>query len=303
MRYLTVDKNLIESRYFILACYVLFFILTFLIFFYLSFPSESFKQRIIYEVETRIPFDLNIKDLNIRPILNLKFHDVELYRSKSLYLSIDDLSVSPSLFYLILKKVVLPFKAHLYGGDAKGRLIYSSETGQLIAANGDIRGINIKGIPMISTVLRDGNFSIQGVVAGNFSVEFVPQPRGQVVLEAKNLSVKNLRLIEGLPLPDFGRLESSFKGHIENGMTKVEELRLKGSGIDLTIFGTMPLLWKISKQGAIDLDLRFRTSKGGRGMSSFLSAFLSPESDGSFRGKIVGTFGNPRLVKETIGAR
>lgn len=303
MRYLTLDKDLLESKYFIPACYVLFFILTFLVFLYLSFPSESFKQRIIYEVEARTPFDLNIKSLNIYPIFSFKFQDVKLSRAKSLYLSIDDLSVSPSLFYLILKKVSLPFKAHLYGGEAKGRLIYSSKTGQLIKASGTISGINLKGVPAVSIALRDANSSIQGIVEGNFSIEFDPQPKGQVVLDAKDLSVKNIRLIEGLTLPDFGRLESSFRSHIENGMTKVDEWKLKGNGIDLTLFGTIPLLWKISNQGAIDLDMRLRTNRGSRGVLGFLSAFLLPESDGSLRGKIVGTFSSPRLVKGTIGAR
>ncbi len=303
MKYLTVDKSVTESRYFVPACYMLFFILAFLVFLYLSLPSESFRQRIIYEVQTRTPFDIDVKGLSIYPIFTLKFHDVKLYRTKALYLSIDDLNVSPSLFYLLLKKIALPFRAHLYGGNAKGELVYNSKTGQLIKANGTLEGINLKGIPTISIALGDVNSSIQGVIRGDFSIEFDPQPKGHVVLEAKDLSVKNVRLIQGLPLPDFGRLESDFKSHIENGVTKVEELRFKGNDIDLRLFGTMPLLWEISRQGVIDLDLRIRTGGGNKGKLSFLSAFLSPESDGSLRGKIVGTFGSPRLVKETIGAR
>lgn len=303
MKYLTVDKSVTESRYFVPACYTLFFILAFLLFLYLSLPSESFKQRIIYEVETRTPFNMDVKSLSIYPIFTLKFHDVKLYRAKALYLNIDDLDVSPSLFYLFLKKIALPFKAHLYGGKAKGKLVYSSKTGQLIKANGTLEGINLKGIPAVSIALRDVNSSIQGVVEGDFSIELDPQPMGQVVLQVKDLSVKNARLIEGLPLPDFGRLESNFKGHIENGVMKVEELKFKGSGIDLRLFGTMPLLWEISRQGVIDLDLRLRTGGGNKGKLGFLSAFLSPQSDGSLGGKLVGTIGNPRLVKDTIGAR
>lgn len=297
MRFLTVDKSLVESKYFVLACYALFFILAFLVFLYLSIPSEGFKQRIIYEVEARTPFDVDIKSLSIYPIFSLRFHDVKLYRARKLYLNIDDLDVSPSLFYLLLKKITLPFKAHLYGGEARGKLVCSSKTGQLIKANGTIEGISLKGIPAVSVALGDANSSIQGVGGGDFSVEFDPQLKGQVILEVKELSLKNVRLIEGLPLPDFGRLESNFKGRIENGVTRVEEMRFKGSGIDITLFGTMPPLWEISKQGAIDLDIRLRTDGGGRGRLGFLSSFLSPQSDGSLKGKIAGTLGSPRLEK------
>jgi type II secretion system protein N len=303
MKYLIVDKGVIESKYFVPACYALFFILGFLVFFYHSFPSESFKRRIIYEVETRTPFDIDIRSLSIYPIFSLKLHDVKLYRAKALYLNVDDLDVSPSLFYLLLKKITLPFRAHLYGGNAKGKLVYSSTTRQLIKANGTIEGINVKGIPAISIALGDENSSIQGVVEGFFSVEFGPQPKGQIALETKDLTVKNVRLIGGLPLPDFGRLESNFKSHIENGATKVEELKFQGNGFDLTLFGTMPLLWEISRLGAIDLDLRLRTEGVGKRKLGFLSAFLSPQSDGSLKGKITGTFGSPRLIKEVVGVK
>jgi type II secretion system protein N len=303
MRYLNIDKSVIESRYFVPACYALFFILAFLVFLYLSLPSESIKQRIIHEIETRTPFDADIKSLSIYPIFNLKFHEVRLYRAKALYLSIDDINVSPSLFYLLLKKITLPFKANLHGGEAKGRLVYSSKTGQLMKANGTVKGINVKGIPAVSIALGDPHSSIQGVIGGDFSVEFYPQPKGALVLEAKDLSIKNARLIEGMPLPDFGRLQCNLKSHIENGVTKVEELNFKGSDIDLTLVGTIPLLWEISKQGAIDLDVRLRTVGVGKGRLSFLSAFLSPQSDGSLGGKLVGTVGSPRLVKEAIRVR
>ena len=303
MKYLTVDKSVIESRYFVSACYALFFILAFLVFLYLSLPSESFKQRIEYEIVTRTPFNVDIKSLSIYPVFSLKFHDVNLYRGKALYLSIDDLNVTPSLFYLLFKKITLPFEAHLYGGKAKGKLVYSSKTGQLTKVMGTIEGVNVKGIPAVSIALGDANSSIQGVVGGDLSVEFNPELKGQVILAVKDLSFKNVRFAEGMPLPDLGRLECNFRSHIENGATRVDELKFKGSGINLTLFGTMPLLWEISKHGAIDLELKLQAVGVGAGRLGFLSAFLAPQSDGSLGGKLVGTLGSLRLVKETIGAR
>jgi type II secretion system protein N len=292
-------KRAVESKYFIPVCYTLFFIFAFLVSLYLSFPTESFKQRIIYEIERRTPFEADIKSVSVYPIFSLKIHDMKLYKAKELYLNIDDLKVSPSLFYLLFNKIGLPFKAHLYGGETKGNLVYSLKTGQITRVNGSLEGVNVKGI--LAIALNDGNSSIQGVLGGDFSVEFSSGPKGEIILEAKDLWIRNVKPIEGFVLPDFGKLKFNFKSHIENGVTKVEELKFKGNNLDLTLFGTMPILWEISKQGAIDLNVRLRTEGPGRGKLGFLSAFLSPQSDGSLRGKVVGTFGSPRVVREAIG--
>jgi type II secretion system protein N len=296
-------RSAVESRYFVPACYALFFILAFLISLCLSFPAESFKQRIIYEIEKRTPFMADIKSVGISPIFGFKVYDLRLYKAKQLYLNIDDLKVSPSLFYLFFNELGLPFKAHLYGGEAKGSLVYSLKTNQVTKAKGKVNSVNIEGIPAIPIAIGDGNSSVQGILQGDFSVELGSAPKGQIVLGIKDLWTRNVRLLGEFSLPDFGKLESNFKSHIENGATKVEELSFRGRDIDLMLFGTMPLLWEISRQGNINLNLRLRTERAAKGKLGFLSALLAPQSDGSLGGKIVGTFGSPRLVKETVGAR
>jgi hypothetical protein len=139
---------------------------------------------------------------------------------------------------------------------------------------------------------------------GDFSLEFDPQPKGDINLNIGDLLIKGVKIAGGLSLPDFGRMQSRFKGHIENRVTKVDELKFKGSKIDLTLSGTMPILWQMSRHGTIDLNVRLKADTGvGRVLTGLFSAFLANQRDGSLGGKIVGTISRPNIIKHVVSGR
>jgi len=103
-------------------------------------------------------------------------------------------------------------------------------------------------------------------------------------------------------LPSLGNLKSRFNGVIENKLTNIKELSVKGDGIDLQITGTAPLPWEIFKGGGI-LDLGYRVEITGNDLvkyKAFLYPYLAKHRDGSLGGKIVGTIKNPRFEKGSV---
>lgn len=298
-------KRILKSKHFIPICYSLFFISVFVVFFYSSFPEEAVKQRMIYEIGKRTPLTVEIKNVSISPITRITAYGVNLYKDKELFLVVDEWSGSPSLLYLIINKLKVPFEANLYGGEAEGTLFYDLKNNKITKAEGKIEnGIDIGKISAIPEVLGGENSLVQGVLNGDFSLEFSSQPKGDINLTINDLMVKGVKIAGGFPLPDFGKMQSSFKSHIEKGVTKVDELKFKGSKIDLTLSGTMPLLWQITKHGTIDLSVSLKADRDvGRTITGLLSAFLATQRDGSLGGKIIGTISRPEIVKQVVNNR
>ncbi len=298
-------KRILKSKQLIPICYPLFFISVFVVFFYSSFPEEAVKQRIIYEIEKRTPLTVEISNVSISPITRIKASGVSLYKNKELFLVIDELKGSPSLLYLIINKLKVPFEANLYGGGAEGALFYDLKNNKITKAEGRIEnGIDIGKISVIPEVLGSENSLVQGILNGYFSLEFGNQPKGDINLTINDLLIKGVKIAGGFPLPDFGKMQSSFKSHIEKGLTKVDELKFKGSKIDLTLSGTMPLLWQITKHGTIDLSINLRADRNvGQTITGLLSAFLATQRDGTLGGKIVGTISRPSIVKQVVNNR
>ena len=295
-------KRILKSKHLIPICYPLFFISVFVVFFYSSFPEEAVKQRIIYEIGKRTPLTVEIRNVSISPITRIRAYGVNLYKDKELFLVIDELKGTPSLLYLIINKLKVSFEANLYGGEAEGALFYSFKNSKITKAEGKIeKGIDIGRIRVIPAALGSEDSLVQGILNGYFSLGFVAQPTGDINLTINDLLIKGVKIAGGFPLPDFGKMQSSFKSHIEKGLTKVDELEFKGSKIDLTLSGTTPLLWQITKHGTIDLSVNLRADRNvGQAITGLLTAFLATQRDGTLGGKIVGTISRPSIVKQVV---
>ena len=101
--------------------------------------------------------------------------------------------------------------------------------------------------------------------------------------------------------PSLSNLKSRFNGDIEDNLTNIKELSMKGNGIDIQITGTIPLLWEISKGGILDLGYRVEiTDSDLAKYKTFLSPYLAKHRDGSLGGKILGTVKNPRFEKGSV---
>ncbi|MGH7890327.1 MAG: type II secretion system protein GspN, partial [Thermodesulfobacteriota bacterium] len=248
-----MKEKIMKSRYFVPSCYLLFSVIIFFLSFYLTLPVETIRQRIITEIETQTPLRAEIKQVDVSPIFSLKIHNLMLYRAEKQLIQIDELKIRPSIFTVFSSSLNLPFSARLLGGETTGTLVYGKKTRQIEKADVKITGVNL--VEITSLIPADlGNKSplFQGFLEGSFSIALGAEPKGEFGFDINNLGVKNLRL-KGLLLPEFNNLESSLRGKIENEMTKIDDLKLEGEGLNLVVAGTMPLFWKMKRGGVVDL--------------------------------------------------
>lgn len=299
----TVMKRIMESEHFAKISYSVFFLLLFVIYFYRTFPTDSLKERIIYEIESRTPYKAEIADISVYPIFSLKVHDLRLSKPNEAPINIEQLNLSPSVIRLIFSdRVKLPFKAYLMGGEGKGTLVYNLDTRHVEKVEARLADLNIDKVPaMITGNSNSDATQAQGTMSGEFSVELNPQPKGQFDFQIEKLGISNL-VVQQFPLPGLSGLQTSFKGSIENQLTKIEKLEFKGDDLHLLLSGNAPILWKIKKGDKIDLGLKLLiTGKKLAFIKTFLASHLSPQGDGSLGGKIAGTVGSPKVVKGSPG--
>ncbi len=293
-----MNEKIRNSKYFKPLSYIVFFIFVFVLSFYYALPTDEIKAKIISGIEMNTPFEAKLGAVSIAPIVSVKVQDLELYRSGELYVNLDDVKVRPSLFSLFSKYLKLPFRAKLMGGEVEGNLIYDYKTGQIVGINAKLNGLDIEQFhPMMTGYLGMAEERMGGTLSGDFSLDFSSDTSGVFSFKIDDMSISNFKLI-GFPIPTFKNLESVFAGKILEGVTHVDELSFKGNDFDLNMHGSVPPLWTITKGAKIDLmvNLNIRSDEAKIGI---VRSFLSPRGDGTLGGKILGTFGNPRVVRDT----
>jgi type II secretion system protein N len=287
-----------NSKYFKPISYVVFFIFVFFLSFYYALPTDEIRGKIISGIEMNTPFEAKLGAVSVAPIVSVKVQDLELYRSGQLYVKLEDVKMSPSLFSLLSKYVKLPFTAKFMDGAVRGNLIYDYKTGQIVGINAKLKGIDIEKFhPIMSGYLGMTDEKVGGKLNGDFSLDFSSDTSGVFSFKVDDMSINNFKLI-GFPIPPFKNLESIFTGKIQGGVTKVDELSFKCNDFDLNMHGSIPPLWKITRGAKIDLmvNLNILSDEAKIGI---VRSFLSPKGDGTLAGKILGTVGNPRVVRDT----
>ncbi len=294
-----MKDKITNSKYFRPLSYAIFFIFIFLFSFYYTLPTDEIRGKIISVIEMNTPFEAKVGAVSVAPIVSVKLQDVELYRSGELYIKLDDVKMRPSLLSLLSKHIKLPFRAKLMDGEVRGNLIYDHKTGQIVGLNARLKGINIERLhPLMVGYLGVTDEKVGGVLRGEFSLDFSSNASGVFSFKIDDMSISNFKLI-GFPIPPFNDLESVFVGKIQGGVTKVDELSFKGTDFDLNMNGSIPPLWNITKGAKIDLMLSLNILSD-EAKIGIVRSLLSPKGDGTLGGKILGTFGNPRVVRDNI---
>ncbi len=294
-----MKERLRKSKYAKPFFYIAFFVVVFFIFLYTSFPTEGIKQQIISQITDNTPYQAEIGSAGIAPPFSLKLNDVTLYRSKDNKLKIDSLKVSPSVFSLFSSSNIIPFKAELNGGEIKGTLRVNKSGSGLDEIDAEVKHVNVDNLTAFMTGSDDA-LALRGALDGKLRIDFSPQALGEFNFTVDELELDNI-MVKGIKLPALKGLRSVFSGNIEGRETNVQELNLKGDGIDLQITGKAPLIWELSKGGVIDLGYRLEITGGEYAKyKGMLSPYLAQQRDGSLGGKIIGTVNNPKFEKGSV---
>lgn len=280
--------------------YISFFIVAFFVFLIITFPGDVIKQRIISEIQNTTPYKVDIKSADVSPLLNISLKQVVIHKSQTQFLELDSVTIKPSIFSVFSDSPNVPFTAKLHGGEIDGSVKVSKKNNGIEEIKADVKDLRIDAIPDLLSEQGQAETLIHGRLNGNLFVQFIPQPKGEFDFIVEGLELDNLK-VKGMKLPSLTNLTSKFNGNIENDLTNISELSVKGDGIDLQITGTAPLIWEMSEGGILDLGYRVEiTDNDLAKYKTFLTPYLAKHRDGSLGGKILGTVMNPRFEKGSV---
>lgn len=292
------DSKYVKSKYSRPVGYMLFFALCFLIFFYSLFPTESIKKRIEYEVRQYTPLTVEISNVNISPVLTLSLKGLLFSMNGDPALSMEQISISPSIYSALGGEIEFPYKAEIFGGVAKGDVSLDMQNNALKNARIELENIDIgKLVQAINAVSgsRNSNIDIQGSLSGVATYTASPARRGEFSFTSKSIDIKGLKLMS-MDLPEFKKVESSLSGAISESNTTIEKLILNGEDFNIKLNGTIPAPWEFKRSKHVDLILSVKSS---RTLFNILGSRMTEKPDGSKSARIIGSWPNLRLVPES----
>ena len=73
------------------------FVFVFLSFFYIEFPNERLKRRVIFEIEKNTEFDAEISSISIIPLLKIEINGLKLTKNEDQQILISKAIIKPSI--------------------------------------------------------------------------------------------------------------------------------------------------------------------------------------------------------------
>ena len=285
-----------------LVSYLIILFITLALFVYLTFPVDSLKKRVAYELENNLGYTVEIKALNFNPYLEFDLSEIRITRPGASQVVVDQLRLKPYPLSILKGDNKIGYAAEVFNGDIKGYIKLDKKSNNIGYLSANLNEIDSS--KLFSVVESDKNRPrLAGNIRGEIELELKSTKKasnevnGTYNLSSDNFSISNLRL-ESFTLPPYNNLTANLNGKIDNVNAKVKNLQFKNKNFDLTLYGTMPLPWKMKRMDKIDMSYKLLLHSTEAKLS-FLTAFSSLDRDGSYGGKIRGTISKPKLVKNT----
>jgi type II secretion system protein N len=276
--------------------YILFaitFVFVFLGFFYIEFPNERLKRRVIFEIEKNSDFDAEIDKISIIPLLKIEIGGLKLTQNGHQQIIVSKAILIPSILSLISDDINVKYDLRVFKGKAFGNLVISKNTNNLKSILLNIEKVDIDEIRQIYSNSLKESVELAGLLSGNIKLD--ENSSGGFDFNIDDLDIIKIN-VNNFTLPKFLDLKSSLKGQIYKDKTLINELLFDNEDIRLKLKGSTPPLWRLSK-GSIDLLYRLQV-KGKK--YAYLKNFLSKDPRGNVAGKIVGSLAKPELLKNAI---
>lgn len=265
------------------------FVFVFLSFFYIEFPNESLKRRVIFEIEKNTDFDAEIEKISIMPLLKIEISGLKLTKNEDQQIIVSKAILKPSILSLLSGDINVEYDIKVFKGKAFGNLVILKDTNNLKSISLNIEKIDIDEIRRVYSKSLKESVELAGLLSGNITL-------GENNSGDFNFNIDDLDIIK-IDINNFKfqlmDLKSNLKGQIYKNKTLINELMFDNEDIRVKIKGSTPPLWRLSK-GSIDLFYRLEV-KGKK--YAYLKSFLSKDPRGNVAGKIVGSLAKPELLK------
>jgi type II secretion system protein N len=263
------------------------FLLGLLCSFYLAFPGAILKERMIHELETRLPVQVDIAEATLRPLLTLtgELMTIRLSGQPEALLQIDSFHIDPRWVGVLTGDPGLDGEIHTGAGE----LSFNWQSSGPLAAAADA-------LPLDLPLATSPPTRLAGTLATAQVVTEVPLQKdtaSRIDLSFSQVAVQGLEALTtnatGLRL---GTLSLRLTG--QGASFSVEQLETNGEDLVVSGDGTFMLVTAKPQNSRINLNLTVRAgSQADPTLASLLKLAGTQQSDGSRKLRLTGTLANP----------
>ena len=263
------------------------FLLGLLCSFYLTFPDAILRQRLVYELETRLPLQVDLTEATLQPLLTLagKQMTVRLSGQPETLFHIDTFHVGPSWIRLLTGKP--GFEGEI--NSSTGELSFSWQQSGPLAITGTTLPFDIP-LATIPATRFSGNLSTGEVTT---TAPLQSETRSRININLDQVVVKGLEALTG-NTAGLRLGELSLKVNGQGTSFSIEQLEISEGDFLVSGNGTLILATANPQNSRINLKLSVRAgSQAGPTLAGLLELVGTPQENGSRKLLMTGTLARP----------
>ncbi|BCR05990.1 hypothetical protein DESUT3_30590 [Desulfuromonas versatilis] len=255
--------------------------------FYLFFPAGELKNRIEFEVTTRTPARLEMEHLSLRFPPALRAQQVNVTQpGQELKLTLDSLTLKPLWHSLFGSNPGVAFASQLLGGNAWGNLRRDG------AVEAQVEELTFSAPLAAGSSLGISGVVSRGSLAGAWPLR--PETETSLALEVNQARLTGLEAI-GATTPNLSLGTLTLAGSGRGTALRIDKLENQGGDLQVSGTGTL-LLSEPPENSRVNLSLTLNRSPSlDQALVELLDLFIKPGPDGTYRIRVTGTLGNPRM--------
>lgn len=255
--------------------------------FYLFFPAEALKQRIIQELMTRTGTEVQIRQVSLYPLLSLDADQVKIdLPDLPRPLEIEQLSLTPLWSTLLSSNPGVQLQAELMSGTLSGELL---KNGMISAM---ATGLSFE-LPMQKPIAMNitGTFNQANLDA---AIRLEPETKTVLSLQLSDVRVTGLDIFKA-DSPGLALGEVILEVDGQGRAMKIKTLSVKGGDLDVSGEGTL-LIGRTSASSRIKLALQVRAgANADPSIASMLELAGKPGPDGRYSLTLGGSLAQPTI--------
>jgi type II secretion system protein N len=256
--------------------------------FYLFFPADALRNRIIREASISKELTLEVEQLSLFFPASLMGRQLKLQfkQPPQPSLEISALTLKPLWTTLFTANPGISFSGELYGGAATGKRHRDGQT-----------DLHINQLSFDVPVAGSSTLKITGEIETGHLSGTWPPPAGaetEISLILRQAALTGLDTL-GAKSPSLSLGTLSFAGNGHGKSFKIERLDNEGGDLQITGSGTVLLAPQIENSRVNLLLTLTPRASFDRGLADLMAQVVKPRQDGAFQLRISGSPMNPRI--------
>lgn len=265
---------------------LLLLLISFIVSFYLFFPTQALKERIEQEVEARTPVDLQIEQLSLLFPPGLEGREITVTSANPQLkkIEVSNLEVQPLWTTLFSRNPGLAVSAHLFGGTLGGTVRRGGAVAAQASRMAFTEPLLEKSSLQISGVLQKGAFS------GAYPLRTNTQTHVDLALEKVRLTGLKPFGVSGDAL-ELGNI--SLVGEGRGNSFRIDKLQAAGGSLEITGGGTFLIVTPFDRS-RLNLNVVLQPNRNfDKALTDLLNLVAKPGRDGAYHLRVSGSLNRP----------